>query len=201
MGEEYGPETCLIQGEVKPLGHVLLYDDMEGVVKWGTVDRLTGGKPQRRGDAAYQGRWGIRISARVVRPNGWAWTYAGRSVGLRGHKHVRASLVFKGRAFLGAKGCRLWLRYYDGTYRWTGSYEYVFQAGDAHWHCLSLEMDFHKGVYVGGWLDGKDLGISGNTLSRYTTGSPEVLYVIVGVADDLGFTSYLHFDLVLVQEV
>lgn len=201
MGEEYGPEpahlTCCLPG----YGRILLYDDMEGVLKWGRVDRENDGKAQRGGVAAYQGDWGIRISAKVARPNGWAWGYVGRSVGLRGHKHVRASVVFKGRSFLGAVGMRLWVRYYDGTYRWTGSHEYVFQAGDVGWHCLSLDLDFAQGVYVEGWLDGTDLGLDGGAIASRGDSGPEVMYVIVGVASDITVDRYLHFDLVLVQEV
>lgn len=201
MPQEYGPQlsspTCYVPG----YGRVLLYDDVEGVLKWARVDVLEDGFAARRNDAAYQGDYGIRIAAYQASPNGWAWEYSGRSVGLRGHKHVRASVVFRSSGGIVAKGFRLWVRYYDGTYRWQGSHEYVFLTNDRGWHCLSLEMDFQRGVYVDGWLDGKDLGISGNVLSKVLNGSPEVLYVIMGVGSNQRRGLFANFDLVLVQEV
>lgn len=201
MGEEYGPEvarlTCCLPG----YGRVLLYDDMEGVLKWEKVDRLNWGLGVKSPHAAYQGTYGVQISSWVDEPNGWVWRYGGRSVGLRGHKHVKVSVVFRAPAGIGGKGFRLWVRYYDGTYRWTGSHEYLFQDADSGWHCLSLEVDFHKGVYVGGWCDGVDLGLGGSALSRWPNASPEVLYVIVGVACDIGRPKVAYFDLVLVEEV
>lgn len=201
MAQEYGPETCLIQGEVACSGTVLLYDDMEGVLKWAQVDGLENGNAWPRNDAAYQGDFGIRIASYRTVPNGWAWQYSGRSVGLRGHKRVKVSLVFRSFGGIIAKGFRLWVRYYDGTYRWTGSYEYVFQADDRGWHGLCLGMDFSQGVYVDCWLDGKDLGIAGNMLSKVLNGSPEVMYVIAGVGSNVLRGMFANFDLVLVQEV
>lgn len=201
MAMEYGPETCLVQGEVKPLGQVLLYDDMEGVLKWERVDSLNDGEPALYTQHAYQGTYGVRIWASVDEPNGWNWGYAGRSVGMQGHKRVRASLVFRSPWLGVAEGMRLWVRYYDGRYRWQGSYQYNFGATDRVWHGLSLEVDFEKGVYGQGLLDGVDLGITGNTLARVLRIEPTVLYVIVGVGSDSFRPKEIGFDLVLVQEV
>lgn len=201
MGEEYGPEvarlTCCLPG----YGRVLLYDDMEGVLKWAAVEGLADGSAAKRTDAAYEGSYGIRIAAYREVPNGWAWQYSGRSVGLRGHKHVRAGVVFRSVGGLVAKGFRWLVRYYDATYRWTGSVEYVFQADDRGWHHLALEVDFHKGVYVGGWIDGVDLGLGGNALSKVVNAGPEVLYVIAGVGSDQVRGLFANFELVLVEEV
>lgn len=201
MGKEYGPEVASLPCYLAPFGRVLLYDDMEGVVKWGAVENLSDGFEGRRNDAAYQGNYGIRLGAYQFFPNGYAWQYVGRSIGLRSHKHVRASVVFRSFGGIIAKGFRLYVRYYDGTYRWQGSYTYSFLADDRGWHCLSLEVDFSTGLYVDGWLDGISLGVSGDSLTRATNNNPEVLYMIVGVGSNQRRGLFANFDLVLVQEV
>lgn len=199
---EDGHWVVNVLGKLPGKGGILLYDDMEGVLKWERVDGLTPASVWRRNLAAYQGDYGISLNTSIRFLDGWGWAYAGRSLGLRGYKRLQVVVVFRRRLASPSPGWRIFFRQYGSTVSYWASFSGTFGVGDDSWHQLQAVCDFETGKYGPCYLDGAGLGKEGLAIPTYPIIKPEVTLVILGCSAEIPrVIRGVDYGLVLVRDV
>jgi hypothetical protein len=198
---EDGQRVCSILGKTPGADRILLYDDMEGVLKWGFIEGFTLQSCAKRDLSAYAGNYGLSVGGIVVVPDGWAWGYAGRYFPCCGLGVVCTSCIFRSRGVNTTKGFRLYVRFVFGGYRYDGFIQYDFGAADPCWHQVELVMNLFTGKYGKCSIDGQDLGMTGLGLVKLPDVGGDRAAVLVGAASDVARMRYIDCDLVLVRTI
>lgn len=223
MAIEYGAETCLVQGEVAPSGTVLLYDDMEGRLKWQAATGWPAGRRYRIGEGAYQGNYGLRLIDRVVVPNGPGLNFAGRGFGPRSFRSWKLECAWRGSpgseagyyfwVLEGIHGGKLWTAgvawdsYYgnwylaNGTYSWYPLSGFTVDLDKSSWHRLSLQVNLARAEYRELQVDGAAVDLRGNNIGETADAGGGYAKVILGIGFIEVGTLGGEFDCVLVKEV
>lgn len=201
MGEEYGPEKTAVWGYVSPLSRLLLYDDLEGLLKWTAVSGLMDALPVKDNLAAYQGDYGCRISSILLVPNGLSWGYAGREFQYRLSKVIRISVRFRSH-IVQVEGFRIRVYLYWEGYKYRAQMEYLFGVNDRYWHEMIMTLDMLNGAYGPCRVDSTETFHEGNPIFKgVNPGGETGALLTLAVGTYSARRKYAYFDLVLVEEV
>lgn len=190
---EDGQGTGFILGKTPGSQRILLYDDFEGLFKWGCVDGWS--CPARKGRVArpFGGAWGSYVQNRRTTTDGWVNLYLGRSFPLAPVSRLRCEAVFLPRSTDQPDAFGLVLAWYDGAKRCTAGFRLAYHgvqpeirvsgnywnpfggtggelAADA-WHHLFLEIDLFRGEYVKAGYDAEVFDLSGVKFYEWPDGS------------------------------
>lgn len=220
---EDGQRTGFILGSVAQTGSLLLFDDLEGLWKWKTVDGWRTGRAGRSGLAAYGGNYGGYLIARVVLPNGPGRCFLGRSFGCRSLRtwavevviggrlgrepelvYVTLELVRNGRMYsagvLYDAPHDIWA-YEDGQDSWAWLAGVSRKLDLESWHRIRFDVDFNRGEYVALDADGEVFDLRGISFGDEAEAGGDRSTMIIGVGRYSVGTSEGWFDDVLVREI
>jgi len=198
---EDGQRTGSILGKVPPYGRVLLWDDMEGVLKWGKPPELPSAFPAKDTRKVYSGNHCLRTEARQEAPNGWAWQWAGRQFPFRLHKKIEFWILFSRYTLNPSPGWRIRVTVYEGYVRYSAELKGSFAPDDYGWHQAILGVDMDKKVYNKRMLDGVSQGWEGMPILGNLNPLSDQAWCIVGSAAPLRIPHYCYWDCALVLEV
>lgn len=223
MPREDGARTGYIIGRVANLGGILLYDDMEGLIKWENVPGWTASRMNFIGAAAYEGNFGMWQQCRLAVPNGISKAYKGRSFGRSKHKAWSVESLFRGSDVNSCHWFCMAIEWVVGGYRyvagvsvncingvisladdqggWRGWAYAGFKPSETAWHRWRMEVDLERGLYRRVELDGAVFDLSGESIFREETAEPEIAWVIIGVGTIRFGLANGYCDCVLVEEV
>lgn len=220
---EDGQRTGNVQGKCGQ-GSILLYEDFEGVGKWGSVAGWGGiGRYAYSGDAAYDKDKGLAISLRVIVPDGPTKCFMGRSFGYRTWQRMRVEFCFRGDParpvhwfYMALEVIRKRVKYTagvltdtltgvwglaDGTDSWVLLPEVTKKLERSAWHRWALEVDFAGGSYISLEADGDVYDLSGKSIGARGVFVADVAWVLVGFGTQEALTHNGHVDCVLVREI
>ena len=197
---EDGQRTCFTLGKTPGAERILLWDDLEGLLKWHT---LTGwGLPARYkiGAAAFDGNYGMRLYAKRAIADGYQYLGAARSFPMVRDGILRAELVAMVPLASSFDGFGIALQWWDGVkkydvraiYESTNNYFMWFKGNctladtglallaraKGVWHRLWLEIDLARKEYVSVGIDGDTVQLDGNKICAVPDAGPVVAYVI-----------------------
>lgn len=218
---EDGQRICFTLGKTPGAERILLWDDLEGIWKWGNIGDYFSGSPIQTGLAAYDGDYGLQLLYRGDLPDHYMWggaaRYVPRSVG------GRIRFEFVSRLIPGAEargvhfGVELmtatgnpkaaihWLVYEDRI-------EYLNSAGlwaevpsgspvlaKESWHHWFAELDLDRQKWVAAGVDGFSFHLNEISLSVWPIGGAERMVVGFSVASWKRLRLGAYFDDVLVR--
>lgn len=219
---EDGQRTCSRIMELRNFGGVVVYDDFEGIVKFGDVGSYTGGVELRQTTDAYGGDACLQVSGRGAFPDYWQWYYSARSLGFGSHCAYFVEGVVKIPGAFGAVGVRVvfdlqeaatnprcgieWNAEEGKFYYWdSGAFWVEAASGSAGlavdaWHRFAMGVDFERGIYLGARFDNVDFDIMGEGIPVWASGGPERFVLALGVASWKRQKLNARFDNILVVE-
>jgi len=222
MGEEY-IRRIMVLGSVPSLGPVILFDDIEGLLKWVASGTGTGYVVEKLTTAAYNGSACLHVKTRTVGASADDIVVATRSFFRRPGLRYRVESLFEILVNSNCKLCDFEVYLYDGTARhapgvrydvvnqkWqyrTGIATYTDVPGGsqnlegADWHRVLFEFDEARGVLTRLICDGLEL--SGLNLGYYRSSAVGGVYCLLNLS--IGSVSTTppeaYFDDVLVMEI
>lgn len=222
MGEEY-VRKVMVLGQVPLLGPVVLYDDIEGLLKWAKGG--TGGDDTLEKDAtvAYNGLASLHAKTRATNPAADDFVTALRHAYQRPGKRYRLELLWNFALSANAKNVRFRVLLYDGTYLHTielaylppnNKWQYLNSAGamadvtdgaqaltEAAWHRVMFEWDENAGKYLNFVSDGLELDLSAVEYYKAANASAVRQTVMIYVTAVAGIPPEAWFDDVLLTEI
>jgi hypothetical protein len=198
---EDGLERGFILGKTPGAERILLYDDMEGLLKWGAIEGAVCLSLARDSIAAYGGNYGIRFGSRCVVPNGPCWGWVGRYFPASPCKRFEVVALFR-RPYVGASdhwGVSVYV--YDGVHKFFvevyGPYDFLGLG----WHQIIVRFDLHSEVITYCRLDGEVQYWEGQPVYKVVDTSPVRAFIFLrtGTADTR--IRSMYWDDVLVRAV
>lgn len=222
MGDEY-IRRIMVLGEVPSLGPVMLFDDMEDLLKW--TKGGTGGDSvlEKSTTVAFNKLASLHIKTRATNPVIGDEEYGYRRVYQRPGKRYRLeclfrfvsktlvdSVTFEARIFDGTLLHGIGVKFYPPEEKWayrTGLATYTdFPGGgqDLHpdsWHRCSVEFDQASKKITRFVCD--NLELSGLSLSYYTAADPSGLRLALylSVKTETGAAAEIYVDDLLLMEI
>lgn len=210
-------------GEVPSLGPVILFDDMEELLKWTKIGTGADYVVEKSQTEVYNKDYGLHIATRATDPADGDYVKASRSVMSRPGKRYRGECMFW--SSLGASVANLsmefdildgvdlheprvrwdveaerWFYYSSaGTWVWLSTAD-CFPSG-SNWHRLLLEWDESSAKYIRLVCDAMEIDMS--ALSYKKTGGVGALYMSVRLYLEAAGAAQVHayVDDVLVMEI
>lgn len=220
---EDGLRTCFTLGKLTTKGGVLLYDDMEGVLKWESSSLWSPAGVMRASAHAYHGNYGIGVS-KSRRTNGSEWFHVARTFVRRAVTgFFEVSALYRLSAGSPTSGYRLLIHEHkENVWRaagiqWTipdGKFKYLDSDGiwvnvpgsppglnDDGWHRLWFRVEFERGIYLAAGADSRTFEIGGEACRVISWSYPDVAKIEIGLLMVGLGTVGMSVDEVLVREV
>lgn len=166
---EDGQRTVFTLGKTPGQERILVYDDMEGVLKWKTDGIVPIGISGKSQTHVYNGNWAYRIGREIYKPNGAIWRSYYRWIARGESDRVKASGLFRkggvpsafgygieltvvrsgvrrqwGFRYRGATGA---LYYYNSLGWWWTLWPLLAPGSDDAWHQLGFTVDLESSRY------------------------------------------------------
>lgn len=220
---ENGQRTCFILGKTPGAERVLLWDDLEGLLKWTSSAGWGSPRVSKASLAAFGGSWGLQVLNRRTIPDGFVYPGAGRRFPMVRDGILRAESVMMTPSVGGQDGFGIALQWYDGTNRYDvrvayesitdpfmywGSGGYWEDTGLAKlpraedvWHRVWMEIDLVRKEYVNVGIDADTVQLDGVKIYSTADAGPVVASVILFVAMYHVGTLKGYFDDVLLRTI
>lgn len=222
MGKEYEREIT-VQGSVPNLGPVLLFDDIEDLLKW--VEAGTGGDSvfEKIATVAYNGSACLHMKSRTTNAAEDDEISGYRDTIMRPGKRYRMECLFRPDASAQSKLVFFRALLYDGTnshnaqVRWDEvNTKWQYLNSVAGWtdvpggsqdlvadqfHRFLLEWDLSSGKYIRFVCDGLEVDLSGVSFYVTADASATIMRLDVGMFAGAAPPGELYFDDVLVLEI
>lgn len=220
---EDGQRTCFTLGKTPGAERVLLWDDLEGLFKWGRVSGWGLPRLSKSATGAFDGSWGLQVLGVRRFPDGILYHGAGRSFPMVRDGILRAEAVAMIPSVGGIDGCGVALQWYDGTKKyevrvafetisnyfmwwdsgchWADTGLSLLPRADDAWHRVWMEIDLVRKEYVNVGIDADTVQLDGNKICAVADAGSVVATVILFVVDGAAGTRPGYFDDVLVRTV
>jgi hypothetical protein len=181
MGEEF-IRRVMILGSVPSLGPVVLFDDMEGLLKWAKADGAGDSVIEKSGTVAYNGSYSLHFKSRTTGATAGDVIAAYRKVHQRPGKRYRLELLWMPDSATGVTFTSFEVQIFDGVnvslvrLRWDivlAKWQYWNSAGAwadvtggaqnlqvNQFHRLAFEWDQNSGKYLGMVSDALEVDLS-----------------------------------------
>lgn len=220
---EDGQRTCFTLGKTPGAERVLLWDDLEGSLKWGRVPGWGRPRSAKLGAAAFGGDYGLRMTDRRGIPNGPQFSGTGRIFPMVRDGILRVECVASVPVVLGLLGFGIAVEWTDGSKRydvrvfyddesfyfaWYGprcgwvdtGLPWIRRAPGA-WHRLWMEIDLVRKEFVNVGIDADTVQLDGAKICAVADAGPVVATVILFCMTIYTEVRSVHFDDVLVRTV
>jgi hypothetical protein len=222
MGMEY-IRQIMVLGQVPSLGPVILFDDMEGVLKWTAGGSGAGYAVTRDGTIAYNGSYSLKCVSRVAGAVEGDVVSCYRYIYPRPGERYKLECLFNHVSDADTKMLRFSVAIDDLAYLWYAEIrydainhklQYLTLAGAwvdvvggsvnlyaTGWHRFSFSFNKASGKYISVTLDGKDISLEG--IDMYSTGSGAVYYGQVTIEGTAGASCPANYYIedILIMEI
>jgi hypothetical protein len=222
MGKEYIREVMVL-GSVPSLGRVILFDDMEDLLKWDKSG--TGGDDtlEKSQTEVYNRDYALHAKTRVTNPLEDDYVVATRKLFQRPGKRYRLELSFFTDAGNSVDLYRFECEIYDGTYlhqvavrydagndkwqyfssgaAWTDVTDGAQGLADNRWHHMLFEFDEANGEFIRIVSDSLEMDMSGISYRKSANAGAVAFDVNLRITANTAPPGEVYYDDVLVMEI